>query len=358
MKFGLLINAGTAPVKNIGDYIQSLAQEQFLENVDCLVERENLNDIKSDCRLKVIMSGWFMRNPQNFPPSPSVDPLFVSFHVSPSIAEEFFSEETCQYLKKYEPIGCRDHGTEKLLNAHGITTYFTGCLTLTLGLKYKAEKKGNIPIFVDPYYELPSIKGHFSSIMSLWNLIRNMNKIRQFMYSFETEYASMFNCISYKLNKLVMAAAFYNTYKTYFDDEIIFNARFIKHQVNQSDFENEEQKLEYARKLLGIYAEAPLVVTSRIHCALPCLGLETPVIFVESEGLRNLRSQGRFEGILEFFHRLRWTPKGIVPITSSMQEIYSEGKMNLSKILTNKSTYKIYCDKLIHIVKNFVTLEH
>ncbi|MHB9292886.1 hypothetical protein Holit_01999 [Hollandina sp. SP2] len=40
-----------------------------------------------------------------------------------------------KYLKKHEPIGCRDYGTVKLLGKYGINAYFSGCLTLTLGRK-------------------------------------------------------------------------------------------------------------------------------------------------------------------------------------------------------------------------------
>ena len=44
---GLLICSGSSNTKNIGDYIQTVAQEQFWENVDCFIEREALNSIES-----------------------------------------------------------------------------------------------------------------------------------------------------------------------------------------------------------------------------------------------------------------------------------------------------------------------
>ena len=43
--FGLLIREGKnrGPLKNIGDYVQSIAQRQFLRNKEtCLVESEEL----------------------------------------------------------------------------------------------------------------------------------------------------------------------------------------------------------------------------------------------------------------------------------------------------------------------------
>ena len=38
--------------------------------------------------------------------------------------------------------------------AYGIKSYFSSCLTLTLGIKYKSEEKSDEVIFVDPYYQL------------------------------------------------------------------------------------------------------------------------------------------------------------------------------------------------------------
>ena len=112
---GLLINSGEASVKNIGDYIQSVAQEQFFEHIDMYIEREALNTYQTDDAINVIMNGWFMRHPENYPPSKCINPCYVSFHIAPKISERLLTEETIRHFKKYEPIGCRDFGTMKLL---------------------------------------------------------------------------------------------------------------------------------------------------------------------------------------------------------------------------------------------------
>ena len=108
---GILICSGTGVVKNIGDYIQSVAQEQFWKHVDCFVERENLNTFTAPERVNVIMNAWFMWKPENFPPSSVINPLFISFHVVPKIASKMLTAQSIEYLKKYEPIGARDIGT-------------------------------------------------------------------------------------------------------------------------------------------------------------------------------------------------------------------------------------------------------
>lgn len=135
-KNGLLVCAPSSRRKNIGDYIQSVAAEQFWDHIDCYCEREALNEIQSGDRINLIMNGWFMWKPQNFPPANCINPLFVSFHIVPLFKKTFFTPETIEYLKRYEPIGARDVGTQRLLESYGINSYFSSCLTLTLGMKY------------------------------------------------------------------------------------------------------------------------------------------------------------------------------------------------------------------------------
>ena len=101
MKYGLLVCSPAFVYKNIGDYIQSVAQEQFLPTVDEIVEREALNVFmsKGGDKIKVIMNGWFMWHPECFPPSHDLCPLFISFHLTPKIESAFFNEDTINYLK-------------------------------------------------------------------------------------------------------------------------------------------------------------------------------------------------------------------------------------------------------------------
>lgn len=285
MKNGLLINAGEAQEKNIGDYIQSVAQEQFFDHIDQYVEREELHALKSDEKVNVIMNGWFMRHPDHFPPSEDINPLFVSFHIAPKIAKSMLTPTTVSYLKRYEPIGCRDTGTQELLEKKGIKTYFSGCLTLTLGQKYLSSDKDGSIYFVDPYYEIGGGAGG-ATVRSLFWLVKNFGKVCKLMPRFKPEFYCTLYKVSPLLNKAVMCASFYETYKKAFSDDILLNAKFILHKVRQSDFNGEDAKMEYARNLVKLYAKASLVVTSRIHCALPCLGVETPVVFISSEILQ------------------------------------------------------------------------
>ena len=54
-----------------------------------------------------------------------------------------------------------------------------------------------------------------------------------------------------------------------------------------------DEKFKYALGLLKAYQSAACVITSRLHAAMPCLALETPVLLV-----RNFeRHDGRFDGL-------------------------------------------------------------
>jgi len=54
-----------------------------------------------------------------------------------------------------------------------------------------------------------------------------------------------------------------------------------------------------AKRLLGIYAEAGLVITSKLHCLLPCLVYGTPVVFYDGCVLETERICG--------YENLYWT---------------------------------------------------
>lgn len=358
MKYGLLICEGESECKNIGDYVQSVAQEQFLPTEVQVLEREKLHTVDSQESIKTIMNGWFMWHPSNFPPAPCIEPLFISFHVVPQIENVFFTAKTIEYLKKHAPIGARDLNTHSLLQKYGICSYFSGCLTLTLGETYKpiTERKG--VCFVDPYFSVggTSKKRLYRNVMALWYLAKNYNKAKRFFDKFNTDETSFFKRVSDNWDRKICAASFYESYSKIFSDELIFSAKFIRHEVRQSDYPSNELKMQYARKLIQCYANAQLVVTSRIHCGLPCLGVETPVIFVDTATLHDgsLRSPGRLGGLKELFHVATWS-NNCLYIDEYLRKVIEEtGKITLKSKLFNKQDYLKLKSRLILEVKSFI----
>ena len=76
---------------------------------------------------------------------------------------------------------------------------------------------------------------------------------------------------------------------------------------------------------------------SRIHCALPCLGIETPVLFVTSDNLEKGRTRGtgRLSGIEDFFHIIRYTSNELVVESSELIKILW-GRQDFFKFILHK----------------------
>lgn len=275
MKYGLLTYVENNKFFNVGDNIQSLAAKQFLPKVDTYINREKLGEYKGE-PLQLIMNGWFTHNTENWVPSDDIEPVFVSFHVNNTAAPSMLSERGIAYLKKHEPIGCRDQFTADTLKEKGIDAYFTGCLTLTLD-SYKVDdsQRGNDIYIVDPLYSYP--------------------RPEKIFYNAKHTVKNVLNGKVFQLGKKQKHL------KNFISEDVLAKAEFINQEPPSNTYTDKE-KFEMAETLLNKYAKAKLVITSRIHCALPCLALGTPVIFVN--GFDSFVDSCRFDGILELFNRI------------------------------------------------------
>src|SRR5690606_18057865 len=112
----------------------------------------------SENPLALILNGWFMHQPMNWPPSEHIHPLFISFHMNRPYISKMLTDKALAYMMKQGPIGCRDHYTAKVLQDHGIDAYYSGCLTLTLGDSYKFEGVREEILFVDVMHAVPDVK--------------------------------------------------------------------------------------------------------------------------------------------------------------------------------------------------------
>jgi hypothetical protein len=87
----------------------------------------------------------------------------------------------------------------------------------------------------------------------------------------------------------------------FIDADLLKKAIYVNQEPAANTYTNEE-KFAMAEDLLHKYAKAKLVITSRIHCALPCLAMGTPVIFIN--GFDSFVDSCRFDGILDLFNRI------------------------------------------------------
>lgn len=224
-KYGVIVFEKT---ENIGDDIQSYAAMKLLPKVDYFIEREAMNEfVSSESEIvNVIMNGWFLHDITSLPPSPFIKPLIISAHFTDHLYKkcpEYLNGYFVEYLKKYQPIGCRDEVIKKYLDDKNIKNYWSGCLTLTLSKFNNIKKEGYI------------------CAVDLTN--------------------EELNYLKSKTNKEI---------------------RVITHSINSKI----NSKLSYEKRftnvenLLKKYQGADLIVTSRLHCALPSLALETPVLMI------------------------------------------------------------------------------
>ncbi|UNW07088.1 polysaccharide pyruvyl transferase family protein [Acinetobacter variabilis] len=307
---------------NIGDYVQSLAAKQFLPQVDNYLNRECLGQYKGEPS-KIILNGWFTHHPETWVPSAQLIPLFVSLHINSSAADRILSESGVAYLKKHEPIGCRDHYTVRLLESRGIKAYFTGCLTLTLDSYAKndsIENDGKIYI-VDPLYGFPNKDRIYVNAKSfikgvIKGDILNTNSANEFMQKI-------------------------------FSKSLLDQAEYIKQELPKDTY-TEDEKFSLAEELLRKYSTAKLVITSRIHCALPCLALGTPVIYLN--GFEKEFDACRMEGLSDLFHTININRK-TKEISSNFK---TSGLIDENIELFNKLDYLTLANKLKTTVNSFI----
>ena len=229
MKYGLMYYKNT---DNIGDDIQTYAAMKFLPHIDYYIDRENLSCFVPDKKeyVSLIMNGWFIHNKLAWPPSPYINPLLISMHFKTlkdtDVGDMYLKGLGREFLQKFGPVGTRDDETAKRLEKNKIETYFSGCMTLTI------EKFSNI---------------------------KNKNKI----------------------------------YLVDVSDEVIKKVKestrsefeILTHSLDQKETEKKtiNERMKEVEKLLKKYQEAKLVITTRLHAALPCVALGTPVIVLHKE---------------------------------------------------------------------------
>ncbi len=237
MKYGVLWRKTT---KNIGDDIQSYAASLWLPSTDYMVDIEALDSFvaEDDEPVATIMSSWYMWAKWNWPPSKNVYPLWIGFHYNdiqrgrprgmPSRFEYIEDGPGYEYLKKYEPIGCRDYYTQERMEERGIKNYFSGCVTLTLPKRPLVKPEREYVVLVD-------------QPKSVENAVRKQLK------------------------------------GTGIDVRVIPPTR----PAPSTDLPWETRKAE-VESMLDLYQNAKCVVSFRLHSVLPCLALETPVLLVRS----------------------------------------------------------------------------
>jgi len=243
---------------NMGDYIQSIAARQFLPSVDVFIDRDSVSSYSGD-PVKLIMNGWWHIYKGNETTSDAITPLYVAYHIN---NQKALTKKALEHLKKHTPIGCRDLATMNCLLNHGIDAYLSSCLTLTLGKTYQVSEKErtNTVYFVDcDFLETGNSKPKPNWIK--WCLSRTARRSCAITKGLEKVKRRTWEILEGFLHDALVEKRSHEYYPLSLDD----NARF-----------------QIADQLLRDYSKGKLVVTSRLHCALPVLSMGVPVLFVSA----------------------------------------------------------------------------
>lgn len=242
----------TYKTRNIGDYIQSIAARRFLPRVDHLVDRDELAAFDPARPTKLICNGWFGAAPHRLMFRSPLQPLLISMHINrhedrsgggpPSSLADVLRNvpEFVQHLAQFAPIGARDRETERLLRGLGVDTYFSGCLTLTLERDAEAGRGPHVVTC-----DVPNA------------IMENLREVTD---------------------------------------------RRVEVVTHMPEPMPEEASFARAEELLRCYQTAHFVVTSRLHCALPCIAYGTPVVLLEPR-----RESDRFAGLLDHINVRPWS---------------------------------------------------
>lgn len=264
---------------NLGDYIQSIAATYCLEASPVKINREQLHTYNGP-PVGLIMNGWFMEQPRHWPPAQNITPLFISFHLNPTAKHHMLQDEGIEYLKRHQPIGCRDIYTQRLLERLGIKAYFSACLSLTLKREYfvpqNTERRGILVISVLDRL-LPKFRCGES--VNTKNLYHDLVQIAKYPR---------------KANQYSSAAKRLEAFLSLQSEPIIRQS-----QIVDTKSISVEKRIELAEKQLQSIAKAAYVITSRIHTAMPAIAMGTPVLFL-TDGLTHINQFSRLEGLDRF----------------------------------------------------------
>ncbi len=254
---------------NLGDHIQIIASMKLLRRFGveptAFIDRDDeigsAPTLPTGCaRVPIVLNGWFKRNGKEWPPNPRLAPLFVGLHFRTFQCPELLSEASIAYLRRHEPIGCRDVHTFDLLSSLGVKSYLSQCLSLT-------------------FWRRPALASGQGKTLVVSRDDRILSHLPAMLGSLE----------------------------------------FVSHYSGSANFET---NMDSAERLLGRYrSEATLIVTTLLHCALPAIAMGIPVVvfYPINDDFGHASDRERFSSLatltriydLGEMSAVNWTPDSI-----------------------------------------------
>lgn len=292
---------------NLGDDLRVLAASRLLPRVDLalnvnrldegIVDEGKLNKdmplLAEDDRVVTILSGPLLQRGVHWPPSEPISPVCVGVHVSEEDAWGLRISELSgagkAYLEGCAPIGCRDERTARHMESLGIPHELTACLTLTL------ERPEGVAEDL-PYVCCVDVPESVSGLLE--------------------EFAS----------------------------GVGMSVKKMTHRLDEVD-PDFKRRMHRAEEVVKTYAGAHFVVTRRLHCAMACLAVGTPVImlynhsyedltrFAPMDRMMHIRPVEEFvTAVRENGFPVRWkNPEGVDAWRAKLQESVRKGIADAEK---------------------------
>ncbi|MBE5804691.1 MAG: polysaccharide pyruvyl transferase family protein [Clostridiales bacterium] len=269
---------------NLGDDLRTYAAMQLLPRIDRVLDADNLDapltGLADGDRVIALLSGNVVRENTHWLPERHIAPVCVGVHFSqedvwgiPFALTEGAGKD---YLAACAPIGCRDERTVKLMERTGVPYQLTGCLTLTL--KRPQLRTQSYVCCVDAPREV-------------------VQTLRTYAAGAEVQELS---------HQLIDPSADFNT------------------------------RMDNVKQMLRIYAGARFVITRRLHCAMACLAMGTPVLLLYNSDYEDV---SRFAPMDQMVRTM--------PVESFLQQLRASG---MPETWTNPMGLESWQEKLTSAV--------
>lgn len=230
---------------NVGDYMQlegikeayrrlGIPEEELVE-----VERDQLALYTGEYVILPMTTPFLaVHGQRSFPLSEKIIPIFIGFHAS----DESVAREIAKY-ERFGIFGCRDLVTMELMKKQGVSAYMSGCFSIGAKKRTSTPPNGKVYICDPPEQLIPYIP------------------------------------------------------KEYMDNSVCLSIPLRKMKVPGYSQENADVAKKYVKNLQNELKEnAKLVITKRLHMALPCIAMGIPVVLAH-ECDAGFVEESRFAGL-------------------------------------------------------------
>ena len=250
---------------NLGDDLRTLAASRLLPRIDRTLDADRpdapLTGLSPADRVVTLFTGAFLRSAAHWPPQEQIAPVYLGAHFSAEdtwgVPFEALSGAGRSFLTACAEVGCRDERTLRLMEKAGIPAQLTACVTLSLD-------RPDVPK-AQPYVCCVDAPGAVAAAL------------REFAPGVGAQ------------------------------------VRELTHQLD-SPSRDFAARMAHAEDVVRTYAGATFVVTRRLHCAMVCLAVGTPVVLLYNSGYEDVSRFAPMDAMVR-----------TLPVEDFVAEVYRNG---------------------------------